>query len=63
MNVSHLLAALKIGFEEIDDGLWEFFAPVWLGRFHEELGAIIHHLGRSLHGPHGQLKNKALPVN
>ena len=36
VNVSHLLAEEFVGFEEIDDGLWEvYFGPVKLGRFHE----------------------------
>ena len=47
VNVSHLLAELEIGFEEIDDGLWNvYFGPVWLGRFHEAVGRIVDQLGR-----------------
>ena len=47
VNASHLLAELEIGFEAIDDGLWDvFFGPVWLGRFHEEVGRIVDTLGR-----------------
>ena len=47
VGASHLLEGLEIGFEEIDDGLWNvFFGPVWLGRFHEELGRIVDTLGR-----------------
>jgi hypothetical protein len=34
VNVSHLLAELEIGFEEIGEELWSVcFGPVWLGRF------------------------------
>ncbi|MGH7753278.1 MAG: IS481 family transposase, partial [Gemmatimonadales bacterium] len=48
VNVSHLLAALEIGFEAIDEGLWNvYFGPVWLGRFHEEVGVIMDRLGRT----------------
>jgi len=47
VNVSHLLAELEIGFEEIDDGLWNvYFGPVWLGRFHEAVGCIVDQLNR-----------------
>jgi len=47
VNVSHLLAELDVGFEAIDDRLWDvFFGPVWLGRFHEDVGRIVDHLGR-----------------
>ena len=49
VNASHLLAELEIGFEEIDDGLWNvYFGPVWLGRFHEEIGRIVDTLGRPI---------------
>jgi hypothetical protein len=49
VNVSHLFAELEIGFEEIDDGLWNvYFGPVWLGRFHEEVGRIVDQLGRPM---------------
>jgi transposase InsO family protein len=48
VNVSHLLAELEIGLEEIDDGLWNvYFGPVWLGRFHEAVGCIVDQLNRS----------------
>jgi hypothetical protein len=31
--VNHLFAEVEIGFEEIDDGLWNvYFGPAWLGR-------------------------------
>jgi hypothetical protein len=47
VNVSHLLAELEVGVEEIDDGLWNvYFGPVWLGRFHETVGRIVDHLDR-----------------
>ncbi len=47
VNVSHLLAELEIGFEEIDDSLWNvYFGPVWLGRFHEAVGCIVDQLDR-----------------
>ena len=46
VNVSHVLAELDVGFEEIDDGLWEvYFGPVWLGRLHETTCRIVDHLG------------------
>jgi len=49
VNASHLFAELEIGFEEIDDGLWNvYFGPVWLGRFHEEVGRIVDQLGRPI---------------
>lgn len=49
VNVSHLLAELEIGFEAIDDALWNvYFGPIWLGRFHEELGRIVDSLGRPI---------------
>jgi len=45
VNVSHVLAELDVGFEEIDDGLWEvYFGPVWLGRLHETTCRIVDHL-------------------
>ena len=48
VNVSHVLAELDVGFEEIDDGLWEvYFGPVWLGRLHETTCRIVDHLGRA----------------
>lgn len=47
VNVSHLLAELVIGLEEVDDGLWNvYFGPVWLGRFHEAVGRIVDQLNR-----------------
>lgn len=46
VNVSHLLAEQDVGFEEIDNGLWEvYFGPVWLGRFHEVAGRIVDQFG------------------
>lgn len=48
VNVSHLLAELPVGFEEIDHGLFNvYFGPVWLGRFIEAKRAIIDSRGRS----------------
>jgi transposase InsO family protein len=36
VNVSHVLAEERVGFEEVDDGIWSVhFGPVLLGRFHE----------------------------
>ncbi|UCC82957.1 MAG: IS481 family transposase [Gemmatimonadota bacterium] len=47
INVSHLLGEQYVGFEEIDDSLWEvYFGPVKLGRFHEQEGNIEDHYGR-----------------
>jgi putative transposase len=47
VNASKLLMELEIGFEAIDDALWDvYFGPIWLGRFHEEVGRIVDHLGR-----------------
>ena len=49
MNVSHLFAELEVGFEEIDDGLWNvYFGPLWLGRLQEGVGRIVDQLGRSM---------------
>ena len=67
VNVSHLFAELEIGFEEIDDGLWNvYFGPVWLGRFHEAVGRIVDQLGREArrHGGNhkGRDYNKVLPI-
>src|SRR6266705_1396148 len=46
VNVSHVLAELDVGFEEIDDGLWEvYFGPVWLGRLHETTCRIVESFG------------------
>jgi len=47
VNVSHVLATESIGFEEVDDDLWNvYFGPVWLGRFHEKELKIEDALGR-----------------
>jgi transposase InsO family protein len=65
VNVSHLFAELEIGLEEIDDDLWNvYFGPVWLGRFHEAVGRIFDHLGRSTRKlkQDSALHNKALPI-
>jgi len=59
VNVSHLLAELDVGFEEIDDGLWEvYFGPVWLGRLHETTGRIVDHLGRAARREGGNHKGR-----
>jgi hypothetical protein len=67
VNVSHLFAELEIGFEEIDDGLWNvYFGPVWLGRFHEEVGRIVDQLGRPMRrsgdNHKGRNHQKVLPI-
>lgn len=59
VNASHLFAALELGFEEIDDGLWNvYFGPVWLGRFHEAVGRIVDTLGRVTRRKGGNYKGK-----
>ena len=64
VNVSHVLAELDVGFEEIDDGLWEvYFGPVWLGRLHEATGRIVDHLGRAARREGGNHKGKVLPIS
>jgi len=46
--VSHVLGEEYVGFEEIDDGLWEvFYGPVRLGRFHERISKIEDDRGRN----------------
>jgi len=63
VNVSHLLAELEVGFEEIDDGLWNVhFGPVWLGRFHEAVGRIVDHLDRPARRRGGNHKGQVLPI-
>ncbi len=65
VNVSHLLAELDVGFEEIDDGLWNvYFGPVWLGRFHEAVGRIVDHLDRPARrrGGNHRVAPKVLPI-
>jgi transposase InsO family protein len=63
VNVSHLLAELEIGLEEIDDGLWNvYFGPVWLGRFHEAVGRIVDQLDRPARRRGGNHKGKVLPI-
>lgn len=66
VNVSHLLAEREIGFEEIDDGLWNvYFGPVWLGRFHEAVGRIVDQLDRAARrrgGNHKETPNKVSPM-
>lgn len=52
---------LEVGFEAIDEGLWNvYFGPVWLGRFHEEAGVIVDRLSRTSRGPKGT--PKVLPI-
>ncbi len=69
VNASHLLAELEIGFEEIDDGLWNvYFGTIWLGRLHEEVGRIVDQLGRPIRrrgdNHKGRKKiNAVLPIN
>ena len=56
VNVSHALATEFIGFEEVDDDLWNvYFGPVWLGRFHEKELKIEDALGR-------KRRRKVLPM-
>jgi hypothetical protein len=65
VNVSHLLAELEVGFEEIDDGLWNvYFGPVWLGRFHDAIGCIVDHLNRPARRRGGDHRGarKVLPI-
>ena len=68
VNASHLLAGLEIGFEAIDDGLWDvFFGPVWLGHFHEAVGRIVDQSGRPIRRRGGNHKgrnnaNAVLPI-
>lgn len=63
VNVSHLLAELEVGFEEIDDGLWNvYFGPVWLGRFHEAVGYIVDQLDRPARRRGRNHKGKVLPI-
>jgi hypothetical protein len=64
VNVSHVLAELDVGFEEIDDGLWEvYFGPVWLGRLPETTCRIVDHLGRAARREGGNHKEKVLPIS
>ena len=64
VNVSHVLAELDVGFEEIDDGLFEvYFGPVWLGRLHETTCRIVDHLGRAARREGGNHKGKVLPIS
>lgn len=56
VNVSHVLATDFVGFEEVDDDLWNvYFGPVWLGRFHEKELKIEDALGR-------KQRRKVLPM-
>ena len=41
LNVSHPLIGEHIGFEEVDDGIWDvYFASMFLGRFDEREGKL-----------------------
>ena len=45
--VSHVLGEEYVGFDEVDDGLWEvFYGPVRLGRFNERDSKIEDDRGR-----------------
>lgn len=45
--VSHVLGEEYVGFEEVDNGLWEvFYGPVRLGRFHERISKFEDDRGR-----------------
>jgi hypothetical protein len=62
VNVSHLFAELDVGFEAIDDDLWNvYFGPIWLGRFHEAVGRIVDQLGRPERRPGGNHKGGVTP--
>lgn len=62
VNVSALLAELDVGFEAIDDDLWNvYFGPVWLGRFHEVVGRIVDTLGRPARRSGGNHKGGDTP--
>ena len=66
VNVSHLLAEENVGFEAVDDGLWEvFFGPVWLGRFHEASSRIVDQFGHPTRREGGNHKGrgKVLPLS
>lgn len=57
VNVSHLLAELPVGFEEVDHGLFDvYFGPVWLGRFIEAKRRIIDSRGREKRRRGGNFK-------
>src|SRR5207244_2914233 len=52
VNVSAALIGEYVGFEEIDDGLWEvYFGPMRIGRLHERHMRIEDHLGRLTRKP------------
>lgn len=47
INVSSVCAGEYVGFEEIDDGIWNvYFGPLKLGRFNERIMRIEDELGR-----------------
>ena len=50
--MSAALIGEYVGFEEIDDGLWEvYFGPMKIGRLHERHMRIEDHLGRLTRKP------------
>lgn len=64
VNVSHLLAEQDVGFEEIDDGLWDvYFGAVWLGRFHEAMGRIVDKLNCPARRRGGNHEGKVSPIS
>lgn len=66
VNVSHLLAEEYVGFEAVDEGLWEvYFGPVWLGRFHEATSRIVDQFGHPARreGGNHKGKDKVLPIS
>jgi hypothetical protein len=60
VNVSHLLAEEHVGFEAVDEELWDvFFGPVWLGRLHEATTRIVDQFGHPARREGGNHKGKA----
>jgi putative transposase len=52
VNVSHVLGAEYVAFEEVDDGLWTvFFGPLTLGRFDERRLRIEDRAGYTSRNP------------
>jgi transposase InsO family protein len=59
VNVSHLLAEEYVGFEAVDDGLWDvYFGPVWLGRLHEATSRIVDQFGHPARRAGGNHKGR-----
>lgn len=53
INISHVLDQQHVGFDEVDDGLWNvYFGPIWLGRLNERTGRVLfldpHHQWRKV---------------